>query len=55
MLLNIVEAACEFCIGTFQGIIGVELVESCCVDDREEKVAKLIGGSFFVLALKFLL
>ena len=55
MLLDVVEAADELGVGLFECRVGIYLVETCCVDEREEEVAELLRRAFLVLTAQFCL
>ena len=42
LLLHIIESADELLVGVFQGIIGVDVIETACVDQREQEIAILL-------------
>ena len=53
MLLYIVETTDELLIGMLEGIVGVQMVESCCVDDAEKEITQFLRGFLFVLFSQF--
>ena len=53
VLFEIGEAADELAVGEFEGRIGVDFVEACGVDDREDEVAQFLSTLLLVLAVEF--
>ena len=39
-LLDVVEAADELLVRVLEGVVGVDVIEAGCVDEREEEIAK---------------
>ena len=52
VLLDIVEAAYKLPVREFKGSVGVEMIESACVDHTEEEVAKLAKGILLIAFLQ---
>ena len=52
MLLDVVETADELLVRQLERIVGVQLVQAGCVDDGEQEVAELLGGTLAVLTLQ---
>ena len=48
-LLNVVEAADELLVGVLEGVVGVDVIEAGCVDEREEEVAVLSSLFLYIV------
>ena len=53
MLFNVVEATDELLVGVFKGIVGVQVVETCSIDDAKQEVAKLAGCLVLIIMSDF--
>ena len=40
MFLQIVKAADEFLVGTFQGIVGIDFIEACRINETEHDISE---------------
>ena len=55
MLLQLVKAADEFLVGTFQGIVGIDFIEACRIDETEHDISEfsfrlvLVHVGYFLL------
>ena len=55
MFLQIVKAADEFLVGTFQGIVGIDFIEACRIDETEHDISEfsfrlvLVHVGYFLL------
>ena len=47
-LFHIIEAADELLVRALKGIVRVDVIEACCIDEREEDITELIGGTLLV-------
>ena len=53
MFLQIIEAADEFLVGTFQGIVGIDFIEACRIDEAEHDVTEF-GFCFLLVHVGYL-
>ena len=55
MFLQIVKAADEFLVGTFQGIVGIDFIEACRINETEHDISEfsfrlvLVHVGYFLL------
>ena len=42
LLLDVVEPGDKFAVGTLQGVVGANTIETGCIDEREEQVTELL-------------
>ena len=45
---EVIEAADEFLVGAFEGVVGIDMIEAGGIDEAEEHIAKLGFGLFLV-------
>ena len=53
MIFYIVETSDKLLVGFLQRIIRIELIETGCIDHREEEIAELLGRVFLIALGKF--
>ena len=52
VFLKIVEPSDELLVGVLKGVVGVQVVEACGIDDAEKEIAQLACGFLSVFAVQ---